>query len=522
MILNKIELGESKRFSSILLDYLENKKELQSHFAFPPNIESFERAISNRNFDDSKRETLVKVLKRQYKNIPASGPVSKNIESLSQRNTYTITTGHQLNIFTGPLYFIYKIVSAINMAKILNEKYPSNNFVPVYWMASEDHDFEEINNFRLFGKTITWESEQTGPVGKFETKMMKGLLDEINEMPEFFKHAYLESKNLSDSTRYFVNHLFGKYGLVVLDADDKELKSELKPIMKDDLFSSNAHKLVQSCTGDLEQQGYKSQIYPRPINFFYMADGVRERIENIDGTFNVLNTSISCSKQELETLIEEHPEKFSPNVVLRPVYQEVILPNLAYIGGPAEVAYWLQLKDVFNHYSIPFPILFPRLFVMLISKAIYKKMNKLGLEIGDVFIDFATLKDMILFKDTEPKYDLSDLLSEIENAFDSIKLKVQEIDKSLEGFAMSEFKKTEKGVINIQKRLKNAEEQKQSVAINQLKGVLDKLFPNGNPQEREDNFLNFYINNPGLIDELISQLNPFELKYNILTEDAQA
>lgn len=520
MILNKIDLGESKRFSSILLDYLEYKNELQSHCAYPPNIESFAQAISNRNFDDSKREVLVNVLNRQYSNCDAHDQVSQNIESLSQQNTFTITTGHQLNIFTGPLYFIYKIVSAINMAKILNEKYPANKFVPVYWMASEDHDFEEINNFKLFGKTITWESEQKGPVGKFETKSIKGLLDEIREMPDFFKKAYLERNNLSDATRYFVNHLFGKYGLVILDADDKELKSELRPIMKDDIFSNNAHKLVQSCTGDLEQQGYKSQIYPRPINFFYMADGVRERIENIDDTFNVLNTSISFSKQELEALIEQHPEKLSPNVVLRPVYQEVILPNLAYIGGPAEVAYWLQLKDVFDHYSIPFPVLFPRLFVMIISKAINKKIIKLGLGVEEVFKDFATLKEMVLFKDTEPKYDLSDQLSEIENAFESIKFKVQELDKSLEGFAMSEFKKAEKGVINIQKRLKNAEEQKQSVAINQLKSILDKLFPNGNPQEREDNFLNFYINNPGLIDELINQLNPFELKYNILTEDA--
>ncbi len=522
MILNKIELGESKRFSSILLDYLENKEELKSHFEYPPSIESFEQAISNRNYDDRKREILVNVLKRQYKNITNAGPVIQNIDLLNQQNTYTITTGHQLNIFTGPLYFIYKIVSAINMAKILNEKYSANNFIPVYWMASEDHDFEEINNFKLFGNKITWESEQKGPVGKFDTNSIKEILDEINEMPYFFKKAYLECKNLSDATRHFVNHLFGKYGLVVLDADDKELKSELKPIIKDDLFSSNAHKFVQSCTGNLEKLGYKSQIYPRPINFFYMADGVRERIENIEGTFHVLNTSISFSKQELETLIEEHPERFSPNVVLRPVYQEVILPNLAYIGGPAEVAYWLQLKDVFDHYSIPFPVLFPRLFVMLISKAIYKKMNKLGLEIGEVFKDFATLKDVLLFKDTEPKYDLSVQLDEIKNAFESIKLKVQELDKSLEGFAMSEFKKTEKGGINIQKRLKNAEEQKQSVTINQLKGILDKLFPNGNPQEREDNFLNFYINNPGLIDELINQLNPFELKYNILTEDAQA
>ncbi|MCK5279453.1 MAG: bacillithiol biosynthesis BshC, partial [Cyclobacteriaceae bacterium] len=208
------------------------------------------------------------------------------------------------------------------------------------------------------------------------------------------------------------------------------------------------------------------------------------------------------------------------NVVLRPVYQEVILPNLAYIGGPAEVAYWLQLKDVFDHYEIPFPVLFPRLFGMIISKTIAKKMDKLQLDQKAVFKDFSVLKEELLYKDTEPVHDLTGQIGEIEKIFKSIKDKVGTLDKSLEGFVMSEFKKAEKGVENIQKRLKKAEEQKEEVSIKQLEGILEKLFPNGNPQEREDNFLNFYINNPYFIHELIELLDPFKLSYNILTEDA--
>lgn len=520
MKLNKIEFEETNRFSSIFLDYIHSKKELQPYYAYNPNIESFEKAIANRNFDDAKRAILVKILKDQYKNISSSSSLSKNIDLLNETNTYTITTGHQLNIFTGPLFFIYKIAATINMAKILKEKYPSFNFVPVYWMATEDHDFEEINNFRLFGKKYIWQSDQKGPVGRFETKSMQGLLEELNEIPGFIRDGYLNTATLSDATRFIVNQLFGNQGLVILDADEKELKDEFKSVIKDDLFNGNAHELAQSATRKLEEQEYKSQIFPRPINFFYMEDGLRERIEEVDGKYKVLNTSLSFSKEEMEALIEEHPEKFSPNVVLRPVYQELILPNLAYIGGPAEVSYWLQLKDVFDHYTISFPVLFPRLFVMIISKAISKKMDKLQLGEKDVFENFNKLKEQILYKDSEPLHELTSQLSELEKIFESIKSKSQLLDKSLEGFVMSEFKKTEKGVENIQKRMKKAEEQKEEVSIKQLEGILEKLFPGGNPQEREDNFLNFYINNPTFINKLMDLLDPFDLRYNILTEDA--
>ena len=319
-----------------------------------------------------------------------------------------------------------------------------------------------------------------------------------------------------------VNHLFGDYGLVILDADDSLLKKEITQIMKDDLFENTPHKIAEKTTAELQTLGYKAQIFPRPINFFYMEDGLRQRIEEVDGQFMVLNTDKSFSKVEIEKLIDEHPERFSPNVVLRPVYQEVILPNLAYIGGPAEVAYWLQLKGVFDHFQVPYPIIFPRLFGLIISKAITKKMDKLQLSNHDLFKDFDALKENMLHADGDSSYKLDEQMKELEQVFSAIQQKAVEVDKSLEGFIASEYRKVEKGVTNIQKRLKRAEEQKEEVKLNQLRGILDKLFPGGHPQEREDNFLNFYINNPNFIDELIEHLNPFLLKYNVIRDDAKA
>src|SRR5699024_1121789 len=148
----------------------------------------------------------------QYKGLPIKAPVQENIESLKQANTFTVTTGHQLNIFTGPLYFIYKIITVINTSKVLAKEYPDCRFVPVYWMASEDHDFEEINHFNLFGKTYRWETSQKGPVGRFSTESIQAVLDDLPEKVPLFENAYQEGKTLAAATRHYVHELFGAEG----------------------------------------------------------------------------------------------------------------------------------------------------------------------------------------------------------------------------------------------------------------------------------------------------------------------
>jgi bacillithiol biosynthesis cysteine-adding enzyme BshC len=520
MNLHQIDFEVTGKFSSTFLDYIQNNKALQPFYNQAPDINSFEKIINERNFEDGHRQALVQSLHQQYDGIEISPEVSSNISALAATKTFTVTTGHQLNIFTGPLFFIYKIVAAINLAKKLKSHYPDYTFVPVYWMASEDHDFEEISHFRLFGNKYTWQYDAGGPVGKLNTASMKGLLDEIPELPKFISNAYLHAKNLSEATIRIVNELFGKYGLVILDADEPQLKRQFRSIIKDDIFNNHANELTENTTQELENAGYKGQIFPREINFFYMDDGLRQRIVKEDKTYKVLNTNLSFSENELENLIESHPERFSPNVVMRPVYQEIILPNLAYIGGPAEMAYWLQLKGVFDHYKVPFPVLFPRLFGMIIPRPVLKKMDKNALEIQDIFLEMSALKERIISSGNDAHLDLSNELESFQKVFQSIKTKAGLADKSLEGFVMSEEKKTEKSIDNIQKRIKKAEEQKHEISINQVQGVLDKLFPNGHLQEREDNFLNFYINNPGFIEELTEKLDPLSLKFNVLTDDA--
>lgn len=519
MQVEKIELSKTNSFSSFFIDYISNKKELAPFYGHRPEIESFKDQINQKNFSISSRKVLHDTLNKQYAHIQKSNTVNANINSLLDENTFTITTGHQLNIFTGPLYFIYKIITVLNTCKALKSKYPENNFVPVYWMASEDHDFEEINHFNLFGKKYSWNSDQKGAVGRFDTATIKDLLKELPEQSPLFEKAYTEFNCLSDAVRFYVNELFGEEGVIVLDADDRSLKAQFSSEIADDLTNHHANDLVEETSSKLTSLGYSAQVFPRAINFFYLDGDIRERIVKEDSRWNVLNTELSFSEEEIKSLINNESEKFSPNVIMRPLYQEVILPNLAYVGGPAEVVYWMQLKAVFEKYNVPFPILMPRNFGLVVNKPALKKMNKFGYGNEDLFQKVEDLRAEYLTENGSEDIDFSEEKNELQQLFEKLAAKAIEVDGSLKGFIGAEASKAQKSVDIIEKRLKRADEQKHEVALNQIAGLKEKLFPNGSPQERTDNFLNFYLNNNEFVNELIQLFDPFDYRMHVLTEE---
>ncbi|WP_017731273.1 bacillithiol biosynthesis cysteine-adding enzyme BshC [Nafulsella turpanensis] len=515
----KIELDQLQQFSPLFLDYLKGKPELKSFYHLPPSPASFQPQIQQKQFSSQYRANLQEVLIEQYSGLPTADAVQENIRLLGLDNTFTVTTGHQLNIFTGPLYFIYKIITTINTCRELSQKYPDYHFVPVYWMASEDHDFEEINNFRLFGKEYRWESSQKGPVGAFSPNGLSSLLKELPESLPVFEKAYTENKTLSAATRQYVHELFAKEGLLVLDASHPKLKASFTDIIKADLLENQANRLVEEQSARLKEMGYKDQVFPREINFFYMKPGLRERIVREGNEFKVLNTELTFSEEELLQEVEQHPERFSPNVILRPLYQEWILPNLAYVGGPAEVAYWLQLKRVFDHFGVPFPLLLPRNFALLINKASQHKLEKTGLEAVELFKDSHELKQQLVLANVEQEISLQEEQKELEALFARIQEKAAAVDKSLEGFVGAEAAKSQKSLENIEKRIKKAEERKHETTLSQVDSLKEKLFPDNSLQERKDSFLNFYINNTGFLQELSQELHPFDFRFNILSSD---
>ncbi|MES2811609.1 MAG: bacillithiol biosynthesis cysteine-adding enzyme BshC [Bacteroidota bacterium] len=512
-----ITYQNSGYFSKLIVDYLNEKQELQSLYNRFPNIENFKFQIEEKakNYPAENRIVLEEALLRQNQGFDLSLASHNNIKILGQENTFTITTGHQLSLFTGPLYFIYKIVSTINLCKELKKHYPESHFVPIYWMATEDHDFEEINHFKFNGQKISWNRNSNGPVGRLSTEGLQevydtfsnelGLGENATHLKELFKKTYLEHSNLADATRYLVNELFKNEGLLILDGDDSELKKLFVPIIKEELIHQTSYTKV---TEVIQHFNYDIQVNPREINLFYIEDKLRERIILENEKYKVNNTEIEFSPTEILALVDKTPEKFSPNVILRPLYQEIILPNLCYIGGGGEIAYWLELKSMFEAYNITFPILLLRNSVVVASEKQAHKADKLGLNWADFF---SKQNDLIQTKTKEFSHfniDFSEQKTLLQQQFEKLNQIALRTDKSFIGAVKAQEAKQIKGLDNLEKRLLKAEKRVHTEKLNRIIQLQNELFPNLSLQERQLNFSEFYLNNENFISLVLKQLHP--------------
>ncbi|MEN8697603.1 MAG: bacillithiol biosynthesis BshC [Bacteroidia bacterium] len=353
--------------SEFLKDYYLTDK-LDAFRSYKPEIGEAAKAIeSKENFSSEKRLTLVKLLKEQYQEsgIALEGLFSENISHLKQDNTFTVTTGQQIHVGLGPMYVLYKALDTIVIASELKEKHPEHNFVPVFWMATEDHDLEEIASVKLFGKTITWETEQGGAVGRMTTEGLPELWAQIRSDFNFSaeqlafidtcEDIYKNAPNLSIAFRQLLHYYLGHLGIVILDPDNRELKESFAEVMINDLQQSHS-EVLHVYTRKLEEKGYASQLHIRDCNLFELSANSRERITR------------KYSAEEAGKYVEDISLELSPNAALRPLYQEWILPNIVYVGGPSELKYWMQLKGIFNNYELPVPILHLRTSAILIPQ----------------------------------------------------------------------------------------------------------------------------------------------------------
>ncbi|MFT7055652.1 MAG: bacillithiol biosynthesis cysteine-adding enzyme BshC [Roseivirga sp.] len=516
VLLSKIPFDQTNSFSKSFLDYIGGKTALEPYYNRLPTIDNFKAQIAEKSFSQESRNILFNTLIEQYAGFDIRESTALNIDQLKSEKTFTITTGHQLNIFTGPLYFIYKIVTVINACKDLKAAYPEYNFVPVYWMASEDHDFEEISYFRFNGKKFTWQTEQKGAVGRFNPKSLKPIIDSLLHLPDFFTEAYLKRKNLAESVRHYVNALFGDEGLVVLDADHKALKKQLIPVMLDDVFKHSANNFVSETTKELQALGYSTQVFPREINFFYLKGDIRARLVKEQNQYTVLDHDIHFTVDELRAEINQNPENFSPNVVLRPLYQEMILPNLAYVGGPSELVYWLQLKDVFTHFSTAFPILLPRNFAGVITPRVIEKIEKAHLTFEDIFKNELELIKEKVQENSSHNLSLQNQKVEFQSLFAKVQRQALAVDTSLDKLIAAESQRMINSLAKIEKKILKAEKKKQEVLIDRIASIKENLFPGGSPQERKDNFLNFYLSDPDFVKNCLHAFDPFDFRFHLI------
>lgn len=520
MRVEKIPYHQTKSFSKFILDYISGDKSLAPFYNRAPKLENFKAQIQEKQKQSINRKVLVEALSQQYVGLGTTEIVKVNIQSLADENTFTVATGHQLCLFTGPLYFIYKIISTLNLAETLKAEYPEFNFVPIYWMATEDHDFEEVNHVNLFGKKLDWKQDQKGGVGAIPTHSLQSLFTELKpilgdsveakELYDLFSAAYLQHDDLASATRYLVNALFSNYGLVVLDADTSSLKKQAIALIKNDVLDQANHSLIERTNTELS----KTQAFVRPINFFYQQKGSRNRIELHDDEYVILNTDLKFSRKELESEIENHPEHFSPNVLLRPLYKELLLPNLAMIGGGAEVNYWMQLKSTFSVNSVVFPILLLRNSALIIEEGLKRKMEGIGLESSDLFDSENELHKLYVSKNTTKEISMNLELDLLDDLY--CKLLTKTTDVSVQKSILAEKQKQLNVLSKIKQKLNKIEKQKHQVKLNQITSLKNKTFPNNNLQERHDNFIPYYLKyGSSFLSILKQELNPLELSFKL-------
>lgn len=504
MSFTHLPYSDTGYFSALVTDYLKGAKELEQFYTYSPDITGIQQAIADRKHYPINRHILVDTLKKQYASLPAHHAVNNNIDLLWDENTFTICTAHQPNLMTGYLYFIYKIAHTIKLAEHLNTTYPGQKFVPVYYMGSEDNDLDELGTFRYEGKKFVWEAEgQTGAVGRMRTESLKPILDELfkllgppgdnlKELKKIITQAYLQHSNIASATQYLVHELFGRYGLVVLNPDEDDFKRCILHILKDDLITHSALPLATHTIDQLSVH-YKAQAHPRQINLFYLKDNIRERIERHGEVWTVINTDIQWTEQELLAELETYPGRFSPNVILRGLFQECILPNIVFIGGGAEVAYWLQLKDIFTHFNVFFPVIMLRQSAMWIDAKAAKLRKELGLSITDLFKKEIDLVKHYILANSSDDWQTNEEAIIMENTIEQLKQKAVLLDPTLRSSADAVLTKIKHQLQVLERKMYRAEKRKLQAQLARITKLRAMIFPNDSLQERYENFLPYFL-----------------------------
>jgi len=512
-ITNK-KYSELKYFSQLISDYAASNPKLKNFISGFPDVESFRTQILTKKdtYENTTRALLVQKLKKQYQDIKLTQKQNIHLENLGNTNTFSVSCGHQLNIAGGPVYVVYKILTIIKLAQELKNHFPEYNFVPIHWLASEDHDLEEISEFNFFSTTIKIDVSQSGAVGRMKGEGIAEQLREIKDLPDWMSGAYSSDKTLTDSSRDWIQKIFGEYGLLTLDADDYGLKTAFKDTLIQELLEPWVEKEVVNQSTALENLGYKAQIHARPINLFYLIDNERLRLEFENDIIRTVDGKYSWNKKEAFDFFQKNPEKLSPNVALRPLYSQAILPDIAFVGGPAELSYWMQLGSVFGKGKTPFPLLIPRFSGLYISASQSKKIVKLGLTVSDLFKESHEIKKDIL----QNEWNRPNL----ENVYADLLQWAGSVDQTLKPSIGAELSKMEKMVDGLEKRVQKAIELKNETQISQINGLISKLFPGGNLQERTESWISFLVQNPDWIAQIFESISPLDFQFTTIQEKA--
>ncbi len=525
-----VSIFSTGRFSQLMRDYVNEEPSLKPLYNRPHKRESYLTQIKEKLSNSIDRELLADIILEQYERINLAKDFPKvyeNVEILRDKSSFTVTTGHQLCLFTGPLFFIYKIVNTLRLAEELTEE-TGNPIVPIFWMATEDHDFEEVNHVWYGDIKYTWEKDAGDAVGRMSTEGVSQVISNlqkatgdnrhVSDLLALFERCYRSGKSLAEATRELATELFGKYGLVVLDADDARLKSKMIEVFKSEMVERETPSLLES-SSELLEKNYFSQVTPRDINLFYLRDGERYRLTELDGKIVTVDGPHIWNVQEVISELEAHPERFSPNVILRPLYQEMILPNLCYIGGGGELAYWLQLKPLFDYWKVTFPILRLRNSVGFIRRRFQHKMDSLGLNVEGICDPLFEQKRNHFRAKLSLNGEMDELRADADEVFSSLEDLATRIDKSLIGTAQAYNARQLHLLQNFEKKVLNAAKRRDAEVERMFDEIHAEAFPGGSLQERRDTWLTIVERfGPDTLETLMTELDPFDHTFSWFTE----
>jgi bacillithiol biosynthesis cysteine-adding enzyme BshC len=539
----KISFTEIPGQSPLYLDYLYNFKKTAKYY-----IKDFRNeAIYEPHFKDvlskhpTDRKLVTQAIKNQYISKRISTKTSQNIKLLEEKNTLAIVTGQQLGVVGGPLYTIYKTITAIKLANSLSQKYPDYNFVPIFWLAGDDHDFEEISSVNIINndnkvQKISYNlnddtEREPGSVGGMVLgenieDFIASLSDSLRpteftqDIIGYLGTIYQKGKTITEAFSEMMFKFFDKYGLLIFNPQAEDVKKLLIPIFRQEIENYRVHatKLISVSAG-LDEE-YHAQVKIRPINIFVNNENGRYLLDPLENNeFRLKRKKVKFSKEDLLQLLESSPEMFSPNVLLRPICQDYLFATAFYVGGPAEIAYYAQITQLYKAFNLATPIAYPRMSATIVEKSVQALTQKYDLTVNDYFELKKEIFNKVASKisefDIEGKFEVSE--NRISNIFDDIKEYLTEIDKTLSEPVEKSKLRTLQYMSELKGKAESARLRKHESTLNQLQKSYTMILPNENLQERELNY--FYFANKyglGFYEYLMEKLDLHETDHQIV------
>ncbi len=524
-----IEETKTLNGNRLVQDYVSAFSNVQDFFEYHPDLP--ESWMNRRRWllehPLPHRAELVEGLRHYNRLLQNHDAAMKNIEKLANHNTFAVVGGQQAGILTGPLYVIYKAITLIKLAESLEEK-TGEAVVPVFWIASEDHDYDEVNH--IYAQTWDGQVEKLQlsfePPGKYsishlpvnESRVEEFIQTVFSRLPDSMHLPALKEKvlEMSRSTttlnEFFARLLvwmFGEYGLILVDSADPFLRSLEQPVFSSFIQNDFSQELLLA-QRTLIEKGYHAQvdIKEEHAHFFIYEDGKRQLVYRKDGHFQTKDGERKFSAQELMQLLENDPCSFSANVVSRPLMQEYVFPVLAFVGGPGEIAYWAQLKPVFERLGMQMPIVLPRLSFTIMERDVHKYMQSFQVSFEDVYTNWAERRKAWMAEQSTLAWESQffQVKKELGEIYLPFIQQLSNAEPGVRNVSESNWNRILMQVDYLEKKTAQAIEARHQAGLKQWEHIRVCLFPLEKPQERVYNIFG-YLNKYGerLIGKLMEQ-----------------